>query len=112
LIGNIEGNGTEKGLITIWLVVVHGGGGQLQQRIVRLGMNEEGFRSPNLERLSQELLHATRPLENFALKKVALQALINGKATELLHRELVYSGFLSEDSSYSSRLLACFWVEI
>ena len=53
LIGNIDGNRDETGLITIWLVVVHGKGGQVQQRIVRLGISEGGERSPYLERLSQ-----------------------------------------------------------
>ena len=32
---------------------------------------------------------------------------IDGTASELLHRELVYSGFLPEGASYSSKLLAC-----
>ncbi len=34
-------------------------------------------------------------------------ALVNGKASEFLHGKLVYSGFLPEQTSYSSRLLAC-----
>jgi len=110
LIGNIEGNGDETGLITIWLVVIHGKGGQVQQKVVRLGISEGGERSPYLERLSQELLR-TRPSQTHRFQdKGQIGSLINGTASELLHRELVYSGFLQEEASYSSRLLACIGV--
>ena len=37
---------------------------------------------------------------------------VNGTASELLHRELVYSGFLPEGASYSSKLLACLEVAL
>jgi len=110
LIGNIEGNGDETGLITIWLVVIHGKGGQVQQKVVRLGISEGCERSPYLERLSQELLRA-RPSQTHSFQdKGQVGSLINGTASELLHRELVYSGFLPEEASYSSRLLACIGV--
>jgi hypothetical protein len=110
LIGNIEGNGDETGLITIWLVVIHGKGGQVQQKVVRLGISERGERSPYLERLSQELLR-TRPSHTHRFQdRGQVGSLVNGTASELLHRELVYSGFLPEDTSYSSRLLACIGV--
>jgi hypothetical protein len=110
LIGNIEGNGNETGLITIWLVVIHGKGGQVQQKILRLGISEKGDRSPYLERLSQDLLH-TRPSQTHRFQdKGQVGSLINDTASELLHRELVYLGFLQEDASYSIRLLACVWL--
>jgi len=107
LIGNIEGNAGETGLITIWLVVVHGKGGQIQQRVVRLGITEDGERSPHLERLSQELMRARPSGADRFQDKAKVTSLVNGTASELLHRELVYSGFLTEEASYSSRLLAC-----
>jgi len=110
IIGNFEGNGDETGLITIWLVVIHGKGGQVQQRIVRLGISEGGERSPYLERLSQELLRARPARADRFMDKARVVSLINGKASELLHRELVYSGFLPEEASYSSRLQACIGV--
>jgi hypothetical protein len=111
LIGKIEGNRDETGLITIWLVVIHGKGGQVQQKVVRLGISEGGERSPYLERLSQELLRM-RPSQTQCFQdKGQIGSLINGTASELLHREMVYSGFLQEEASYSSRLLACIGVE-
>jgi hypothetical protein len=110
LIGNIEGNGDETGLITIWLVVIHGKGGQVQQKVVRLGISEGGERSPYLERLSQELLRARPARADLFLDKESVASLVNGTGSELLHRELVYSGFLTEEASYSSKLLACIGV--
>jgi hypothetical protein len=103
----LDGNGDESGLITIWLVVIYGKGGQVQQKVVRLGISEGGERSPYLERLSQELLR-TRPSPTHRFQdRRKVSYLVNGTASELLHRELVYSGFLPEEASYSSRLLAC-----
>ena len=107
LFGDSEDNDGETGLITVWLVVVHGKGGQVQQRIVRLGISERGERSPYLERMSQELLSA-RPSQTSRFQdRGQVTSLVNGTASELLHRELLHSGFLTEDASYSSRLLAC-----
>ena len=116
LIGNIEGNGdetglpvrdTQTGLITIWQVVVHGKGGQVQQRIVRLDISPTGERSPYLERLSKDLLKACPCRKGVSRERDTVSRLVNGTASELLHRELVYSGFLPEGASYSSKLLAC-----
>lgn len=110
LVGSIEGNGQRTGLITIWLVVVHGKGGQIQRRVVRLGLTEEGERAPHLERLSQNLLR-TRPSQAARFQdRKRLITLVNGTGSELLHRELVYTGFLPEEASYSSQLLACIGV--
>jgi superfamily II DNA or RNA helicase len=110
LMGNIEGNEGEAGLITIWHVVIHGKGGQVQQKVVRLGISESGERSPYLERLSRELLRAHPSQIGRLPGKGLIGSLINGTASELLHRELAYSGFLQEEASYTSRLLACLWV--
>jgi len=112
LIGNIEGNGIEAGLITIWQVVVHGKGGQVQQRIVRLGISPTGERSPYLERLSKDLLKACPCRKGVFQDMETVSRLVNGTASELLHRELVYSGFLPEGASYSSKLLTCLEVAL
>ena len=111
LIGNIEGNSIEAGLITIWKVVVQGKGGEVQQRIVRLGISPTGERSPYLERLSKNILKAYPCGRVGSLDKETVRRLLNSTASELLHRELVYSGFLPEGASYSSKLLACLEVD-
>lgn len=107
LIGNIEGNEGETGLLTIWLVVINGKGGQVQQKIVKLGLNTRGERSPYLERISQDLLRLQPSQAHHFKDTLQVGRLVNDTASELLHRELLYSGLLQEDASYSSRLLAC-----
>jgi hypothetical protein len=112
LIGNIEENRNESGLITIWLVVIHGKGGQVEQRVVRLGITEGGERSPQLEQLSQDLLRTHPPQAITVQEKIQIALLINNTASELLHRELIYSGILSDEVSYLSRLLACLQIVV
>jgi hypothetical protein len=90
--------------------VIHGKGSQIQQKVVRLGISEGGERSPYLERLSQELLRVHPARTDRFMDKARVASLINGTASDLLHRELVYSGSLSEEASYSSQLLACIGV--
>lgn len=111
LIGNLEGNSEATGLVTVWHVTVQGKDGRITQRIVRLGISADGERAPYLERLAEDIsrFHPSRSETRLPPDMVA--NLINGRAAELLHRELVYSGLLSEGSSYSSRLLVCLVVE-
>ncbi|MDR1607843.1 MAG: DEAD/DEAH box helicase [Deltaproteobacteria bacterium] len=107
LIGHIDGQNDCTGLITIWLVVTHAKGGQTRQKVVRLGISEGGERLPYLERLSQDILRARPSQGGHFQDKERVGFLINSVAPELLHRELIYSGFLQDEASYSSRLLAC-----
>lgn len=107
VIGRLAENGGMAGVVTVWQVVVHARGGQVQQRVVRLGMSPSGERSQYLERLSRELLRMQRTESSHSLGQDRLAPLVNGTASALLHRELVYAGALPEGASYSSRLLAC-----
>jgi hypothetical protein len=105
-IGNIGDNGDEAGFITIWQVIIHGPGGQVHQRLLRLGMTPTGERSPYMERLSRDLLQAYLNQRQPVLPKGEIIDLLNGSVSKLLHRELGFSGSLPEGASYSSRLLA------
>ncbi|MBI3302770.1 MAG: helicase, partial [Deltaproteobacteria bacterium] len=107
VIGRLASNGAVSGLVTVWQVVVHAKGGQLHQRTIRLGITPSGERSPYLERLSRELLKMHVAEEHRSLGWERLAPLVNGAASTLLHRELLYAGALPEGASYSSRLLAC-----
>jgi len=55
IVVSIDGQARLSGIVTIWQVVVHGPGGQVQQRIVRIGMTADGDRSPLLERIVKDL---------------------------------------------------------
>ncbi|MDR1577937.1 MAG: hypothetical protein LBT86_06900 [Deltaproteobacteria bacterium] len=93
-------------MITIWLVEIQGKGGQIQQKVVRLGISPSGQRSPALERLSLDLLSARPSQTRHFQDKEQISSLIKVVALEPLHRHLNFKGHLSDDSSYSSRLLA------
>ena len=106
----IDEQGSEAGVITIWQVIVHGKGGQIHQRIVRLGLTPAGDRSPYLEHLSKEI-RKMRPNDHGShIGREQLATLVSGKASDALHRELVHTGALPEGGSYASKLLACFEV--
>ncbi len=102
-----DGNAQQPGLVTVWQVMVHGPGGLVQQRIVRIGMTPEGDRSPVLERVTKNL-RSLRPADSTgSVPRDRMSALAHKASSELLHRELVHSGLLQEGATYSSSLLAC-----
>lgn len=105
--GRIADNGHVSGLITIWRVIVHGQGGEVHQRILHLGITPEGQRSAYLERLSNDIFKVQQSNTPREIDRSEVSNILNGKAGELLHREIQHSGLLQEGASYSSQLLAC-----
>jgi superfamily II DNA or RNA helicase len=103
----LDGPLRQTGIITIWQVVVHGPAGQVQQRIVRIGITPEGERSPALERAAKDLKAIQPTSASGAIPRDHLASLMHKATTEILHRELVHAGLLREDATYSSNLLAC-----
>lgn len=103
--GQMDGRDSDRGVLTIWKVVVHGKESRVQQRIIGLGVTPQGDRSPRLEKCLGEILKAQPAEGNSTLGPERLTALLNGIVPALLHRELVHTGALSETSSYSSKLL-------
>jgi ERCC4-related helicase len=105
--GRIGDNGQVSGLITTWRVIVHGQGREVRQRILNLGITPEGHRSAYLERLSTDILKVQQSNTAREIDRSEVSNILNGKAGELLHREIHHSGLLQEGASYSSQLLAC-----
>ena len=94
-------------VLTIWHVGVDTAGGQLVQRVVPIGINCDGQRSPQLETQAADLLaFASATPDSSACDLTRVKGLLVDAAPQILHRELVHSGLLSEGSSYSSRLIA------
>ena len=107
IIGYLEDNRDGPGLVTVWEVTVHAPGGQVRRQIVRLAMRSNGERSAYLERSAREVFNV-KPAETGAtVGPSRLMSLVNGTASEILHRQLAYSGMLPEGASYTSRLVAC-----
>jgi hypothetical protein len=109
LAGKIEGIAGD-GLLTIWKISTQGKDGQASHHIVRIGLTSDGARAPWLERLNDKLLGLHAPSSSYekwktlaAEKKLQLQS--------LLHRELIYSGIINDEMSYSATPLAFVGIE-
>lgn len=92
------------GFLTIWQVVVQAAGGQVNQRVVRLGIAENGERSTQLERLGKDLL-SLHINETLSMNLERMTALVNGTSTEMLRRDLAHAGVLSQEASFSKQLI-------
>lgn len=103
-----NGNGA-NGVLTLWHIQIHGAGGHFHQRVVPLGVNEQGERCRVVEQLADTIreMHGSDmavvdPGERRRIAKSVLP--------EMIRRELSYKGLLNDDASFSSKLLA--WIEI
>jgi len=107
LFGELEGNSSESGCVTVWQVVVHGRAGQSNKRMVDLGFRDTGDRSVFLERLARDLPQVRSPAAPDGATWVDAVNFLNGAASRALHRELLHAGNLAEGASYTPRLLGC-----
>ncbi len=107
LIGRLSSNGIQ-GVLTVWRVEIHGDKGQVQQRIVTIGVNAAGERVRALERLDDALLHL-EPTDDLLLAPARRVELVRNVVPEMIRRDLAHAGILTDDSSFSARLLG--WVE-
>ena len=110
LAGRFDRDDRDGGILTAWETSVSGRGGKAARRVVWLGIGPDGERSAWLERLARDVLGFRAPAASGSMVKGALAGLLEGASSEILHRELVHSGVLSDGVSYSSRLLACFLI--
>lgn len=110
IVGKIEGidNG---GMLTVWKVNTQTKDSQTTQHIVRIGITIDGDRAPWLEKLGDKILNNfwSNSTDIVFWKNTASKQ--RQRIQELLHRELLYTGIISEDMSYSNSLLAIFGIE-
>ena len=98
-----------RGCLTIWRIEVHGGKGQFQRRIVFIGLDEEGERSRELERMATRL-RELQPMRTALFDRDKRTSLVRSDLPEMIRRELTHAGSLPEGASFSARLLA--WIEV
>ncbi len=110
ILGKIEGI-AKGGLLTVWKVNTQTKDSQTTHHIVRIGITIDGDRAPWLENLDDKILSNiwSNSSDIVFWKNIASQQ--RQRIQELLHRELLYSGIISEDMSYSNSLLAVFGIE-
>ena len=109
LVGRLEAGGEASGAVSIWRVEIHSGQGQVQQRILTIGLSPEGERSRILERLTGRL-RDLQPCDQTVLSPTRRVEFVRSAVPEMIRRELEHAGVLAEDTSFSARLLA--WVEV
>lgn len=100
-------NGNASGVLSIWHIAINTPGGQVVQRVLPIGIDWEGQRSPQLEALAGSLLDLGSMRRAAQTHADRAKELLSTMASAILHRELNHSGLLPEGASYSSRLLAC-----
>lgn len=92
------------GILTIWQVVIQVAGGQLKQQVVRLGTTLDRERSTQLEHLGKDLL-SLQVSETSEIDLKQIGSLVNGTTTEMLRRDLAHAGVLTQEASFSKRLI-------
>lgn len=99
------------GLLYVWSVQTQGKDSQLTKHIISIAITEDGDRAPWLEKLGEKLLNIKDiRLEDIDTWKV-LAVNHKQKIREVLHRDLLYTGVIEEDMTYSSKLLALFGIQ-
>ena len=95
-----------SGLLTTWKINAQTKDGLVSHHIINIGITEDGNRAPWLEQLDDKILAVNNdsPARAEFWQNIALNH--KQHIQELLHRELIYSGIISEEASYSSNLLA------
>ena len=105
LIGTFPNFDGVDGLLTYWHVTIHSPKGQVENRVIPIGLTMAGDRYPYLERQDVSQVTAPGGAPISSVDPDALIRLIDEKAEPILRRELQYIGTLSEGASYSSRLV-------
>ena len=111
VIGTIEGV-PERGLLTIWRVNTQTKDNQMTNHIVRIAITINGDRAPWLERLYNKILGLKRSgflNDNNFWRDFASQQ--RQKIQDFLHRELLYSGIINEEVSYSATLIGVIGID-
>ena len=109
LVGRVRGDAPIHGALSIWHIQIHGGKGQYHQKVVTIGLNENGDRSRPIERAAASLRDLAAAQECL-LPEERRADWIRSLVPEMIRRELTHSGLLGNGASLSVRLLA--WVEL
>lgn len=104
--GSLDG-AEMSGVLSVWHVAVNIAGGQVAQKVMPIGIDWEGQRSPQLETQAGDLLSLRGAASPGGQDTGRVKQLLTEAAPAILHRELTHSGTLQEGASYSSTLLAC-----
>ena len=98
-----------KGLLTVWHVSLQDSAQRYVQRIIPIGLDNQGKRNKTIESLVTSF-GGLRPASESILTPTARTGLVRTKISDMLRRDLDHKGLLSESVTISWRLLA--WIEL
>jgi superfamily II DNA or RNA helicase len=97
-----------KSLLTIWRIVLQDSDERTVQRVVPIGVDQHGQRDRGVEDTAEFLVNL-QPATAGLLSQSERETLLREGLPEIIRRDLVFKGHLSDAVTFSSRLLA--WVE-
>jgi hypothetical protein len=98
-----------KGVLTVWHVQLQDATQRFMQRVIAVGLDNEGNRSKPIEHLA-DVLRNVSSASSPVLTATKRAELVSTKLPEMLRRDLAHRGLLSDSVTLAWRLLA--WVEL
>jgi superfamily II DNA/RNA helicase len=98
-----------KGVLSIWHIHLQDADQRYMQRIVPVGLDEEGNRCPRIERLA-DALRNLKPASSSTIPTMNGNHFVSTVIPEMLRRDLAHKGLLTESVTLAWRLLA--WIEL
>ncbi|MBF0233374.1 MAG: DEAD/DEAH box helicase [Desulfamplus sp.] len=108
--GKIDGV-ISSGILYQWLIQAQGKNGQTSRYIIPVAITEQGDRAPWLEKTGEKLLTMSEVQEDVVLEWRTLAKQNKQKIKEILHRELIYSGIIQDNMTYSATLLVVYGIQ-
>ena len=99
----------DKGVLTVWHVVLQDATQRSVQKVIPLGLGDQGQRSKSIELLVNSL-GRLRPGAESMFSADKRTELVSTAIPEMLRRDLAHKGLLSDSVTLNWRLLA--WIEV
>ena len=98
----------KSGALALWQIVATNEKRHQVARVVALAVDLAGHRQPSLEKLPEELFQR-EPIRTIMSRDQAIELLVE-TVEPMLHRDLIYRGFVREGQAYEASLVG--WIEI
>jgi len=98
----------KQGALALWQVVSTNEKRHQVAKVVALGVDAAGHRQPSMEKMVDELFKAEPAVPS--LSRVEAATLLSDVVEPMLHRDLIYRGFVKEGQAYEASLVG--WIEV
>jgi hypothetical protein len=104
-----RGQNSRKGVLSVWHVSLQDATQRFVQRVIPIGIDDQGNRNKTIELLVDSLL-SLLPASESLFTTAARSELVSKVLPDMLRRDLAHKGLLSESVTLAWRLLA--WIEL